>query len=74
LVLFATTKEASGSSIAKSSHSDTANSCYSLQKTGDCLREWILSEEEGVKHDEQITLDVIVLDHVVVDRILTRKT
>jgi hypothetical protein len=71
--LFATTKEASGSSIAKSSHSDTAHSCYSLQKTGDCLRECILSEE-GVEHDEQITLDVIVLDHVVVDRILTRKT
>ncbi len=64
------TKKASGSSITKLSHSDTANSCYSLRKTGDCSRECPLSEE-GSKYDEQISLDAIVLDHVGVDGILT---
>ncbi len=34
------------------------------------MRECPLSEE-GSKYDEQITLDVIVLDNVVVDGILT---
>ena len=48
-----------------------SDSCYSLEKTGDFLWECPLGEEEGIKHDEQISIDVIVLDHVVIDGILT---
>jgi hypothetical protein len=72
LVSFTTTKEARGSRIAKSSHSDTAHSCYSLQKTRDYWRECPISEEEGIKNDEQITDDVIVLNNIDVDSILTK--
>ena len=72
LVSFTMTKEARGSRIEKSSHSDTSDSCYSLRKIGDYWWECPISEEEGMRHDEQITYDVIVLDHIDVDGILTR--
>jgi hypothetical protein len=72
LVLFASTKETRGSSIAKSSYSDAANSCYSLREIGDYWRECPISEEEGIKNDEQITNDVIVLNNIDVSSILTK--
>ncbi len=41
-------------------------------KTGDFARDCPSGEEERIKHDEQITYDVIVLDNIDVDSILTK--
>ena len=49
-----------------------SDSCYSLRKTGDFLWKYSLGEEERIKHDEQISYDVIVLDNIDVDSILTK--
>ena len=46
--------------------------CDSWRKRGDYWRECPISEEEGIKNDEQITDDVIVLNNIDVSSILTK--
>ena len=65
------THQAKNSEISPQNSPLQSDSCYSLRKTGDFSWECLLGEEEGIKHDEQISIDAIVLDHVVIDGILT---